>query len=394
MNRIQRRILAAATISVLAVTGCSATDSNSGGDGSDKLVIGYAAALSGDGAVGDVPAVAGMRYAVDEVNAAGGVNGVKLELIVKDGQSDAALGGTVTQELVDEGADIIIGPPFPGMASGVLQVAAENDIPVISATSTQPEYTIMSSAPTFLAAFGDNVQAAAVAQHLTSTDFKSAFVLSSPDMTYTGNGAEFFKDAFTELGGKIEGEETFSIGQTDFSQIVTSIAAVKDNIDVIYAPMFPPDLPSFVRALRAAGVTTPVAGPDGFHTAEALAAGQDAFNGTVFATHGFDTEGTPMGDFIAKAGEVEPEVNDGPALAALGYSTVQIIVAALEASGSTDPAALTEALKNLEGVQTITGEISYKGTNGVPRKSVTIGGVENGEFVFIDEFVPDYIPEP
>lgn len=401
MKRMQRGIVAVAAAGALVLTGCASSTSDTGTNdngaengGSNTLIIGYAAALSGEGAVGDVPGVAGMRYGIDEVNAAGGVNGITLELVVKDGQSDAAMGGTVAQELVDEGAQIIIGPPFPGMASGVLQVAAENNIPVIAGTSTQPEYTLMTSGPVFLAAFGDNVQAAAVAEHLVNDGQQRVFTLSSPDMTYTSNQVDFFIEAFEEHGGELVGEATFSIGQTDFSPQVTSIAAQKDNIDVIYAPMFPPDLPNFVRALRAAGVETPVAGPDGFHTTESLDAGQDSLEGSVFSTHGFENEGTELADVLTAAGEAYPDANEGPALAALGYTMVQVIVAAIEASGSTDAEALTEALQNIEGLSTITGEISYQGTRGVPRKSVTIGGVENGAFVYLDEFVPSYIPEP
>lgn len=395
MKKTKLRFLAVAAIGALTLSACSSADSNSGGDAAeDTLIIGYAAALTGDGAAGDIATVAGLRYGVEEVNAAGGVNGTKLKVEVKDAQSDAALGGTAAQELVDAGASIIVGPPFPGMASGVLQVAAENGIPVIAGASTQPEYTMMSSGPVFLAAFGDNVQAAAVAEYLTEQGHKSAFLVSSPDMTYTSNGAEFFGEAFTELGGEIAAEGTFSIGQTDFSQLVTQIAAQKDFIDVIYAPMFPPDLPSFVRALRAAGVDTPLAGPDGFHIADALAAGQEALEGTVYATHGFDTPGTPLADLVEKASETEPDVNEAPALAGLGYSIVQIIVAALEEAGSTDPEALGAAIQNLQGLETVTGEITYQGTNGVPRKSVTIGGIENGEFVYIESFVPEFIPAP
>jgi branched-chain amino acid transport system substrate-binding protein len=396
MKKTKLRILASGALIALALSGCAAAESNSGESASseDTLIIGYSAALTGDGAAGDIATVAGLRYGVEEVNAAGGVNGIKLQVEIKDAQSDAALGGTATQELIDAGASIIVGPPFPGMASGVLQVAAENNIPVIAGASTQPEYTLMSSGPVFLAAFGDNVQAAGVAEYLIDQGHKSAFLVSSPDMTYTSNGATFFGDAFTELGGNIEAEGKFSIGQTDFSQLVTSIAGEKDHIDVIYAPMFPPDLPSFVRALRAAGVETPLAGPDGFHIADALAAGQEALEGTVYATHGFDTPGSPLADLVEAAAVTEPDVNEAPALAGLGYSIVQIIVAALEETGSTDPAALSEAIQNLEGLETVTGEITYQGTNGVPRKSVTIGGIENGEFVYIDSFVPTFIPEP
>ena len=391
---LHRRILAITTASVLLLTGCSAANNGDNGSDDKVLVIGVAGGLTGDAAVGDVPMLAGVKFAVDKINSAGGVGGFTLKVISQDMQSNSTMGGTVAQELVDQGAHVLVGPAFPGMASGVLQVAAANSIPVIAGASTQPEYTLMSSAAVFLAAFGDNVQAAAVAQYVLGEGLKRAFVVSSPDMTYTGNGADFFADAFKHEGGTVVGKATYSIGQTDFSAQVTAIANNGEPIDVIYSPMFPPDLPSFVRALRSAGVTTPVVGPDGYHTAEVLAAGQDAFDGTVFATHGFDVPGSDFAAFVVEGTKFDPTVADGPAIAALGYTTVQIIEAALKAAGSIDPAAITDALKKIESLSTVTGEITYAGTNGVPKKSVTIGGVVNGEFVYLDSFVPKYIPTP
>lgn len=390
--RLRTKALAVVATGLL-LAGCS-TGGPAGEGDDDVIVIGVAAGLTGDAAVGDVPMLAGAQFAVEEINAAGGVGGYMLAIASKDMKSDSTLGGTVAQELIDGGADVLIGPAFPGMASGILQVAQAEGIPVVAGASTQPEYTYMSGARVFLAAFGDNVQAAAVAEHVLAVGKKKAFLLASPDMTYTSNGPKFFADAFENGGGSIVGEATYSIGQTDFSAQVTDIAAVQDDIDVIFAPAFPPDLPSFVRALRAAGVETPVVGPDGFHTAEALAAGQDALNGTVFATHAFEVPGSEFSEWVERGIEFDSAIADGPAIAGLGYTSVQIIAAAIKAAGSADPEAIADAIAGLSGLETVTGEITYEGTAGVPKKSVTIGGVENGEFVYVDTFVPSYIPEP
>lgn len=390
----RRTVVLLSLLPLTALVACSSdAEGGTGGEG-NVLVIGVAGGLTGDAAVGDVPMLAGAKFAVEQINADGGAGGYTLQLVSQDMQSDSTLGGTVAQELVDDGAQVLIGPAFPGMASGILQVAGTEGIPVIAGASTQPEYTLMSQADVFLAAFGDNVQAAAVAQHLLAEGHERAFTVSSPDMTYTGNGARFFAEAFEHGGGTVVGDATYSIGQTDFSAQVTDIAAAADEIDVIYTPMFPPDLPSFVRALRSAGVDTPVAGPDGFHTADALEAGQDAMEGTVFATHAFEEGNEAFATFVEEGVEFDATINDGPAIAALGYTSVEIIAAAAEKAQSNDPEALTAALKELTGLETVTGQISYAGTTGVPQKTVTIGAVEAGGFVFRDAFVPEFIPEP
>lgn len=399
------RYLAGLIAPVLLVAACgggssdsggsaSASASGSGGGSGEPLVVGFAGGLTGDAAVGDLAALEGMTYCADQVNAAGGVDGHKIELIAKDMKSDTAIGGTVAQELIDSGVDVLVGPAFPGMAVGVVQAAAAAGIPVLSAVATQPEYTVVGGAPVYLAAFGDNVQAAAAAEYALKQGAKTSFTVSSPDLTYTSNTPKFFVQTFEAGGGKNLGDVTFSIGQTDFSAQVTEIANLPEEPEVIFTAMFPPDISSFIRALRAAGVKSRIIGADGFDTVALLDAGADAVDGTWFATHGWNTEGTPFADYVAGVEKANGKAPEAPALSALGCTTVQIIEAAVKAAGSVEPAAIAAALPNLENVDTITGVITYKGTTGVPGKTVTIGAIENGEFVFKEAFVPSNIPQP
>ena len=364
-----------------------------GGDGS-PLVIGFAAGLTGDCAIGDVSGAAGLEYGVKVLNENGGVAGHPVQLITKDMKGDSALGGTVAQELIDQGAQVLVAPCFPGMAAGVIQAGGKAGIPVISAASTQPEFTVVGGSPAFIAAFGDNVQAAAAAEYALKEGAKTSFTVSSPDLTYTQNTPKWFTEVFEAGGGKNLGDVSFNLGQTDFSAQVTQIANLPEQPDVIFTAMFPPDTSSFVRALRSAGVTSQLVGADGNDTVALLEAGADAVNGTVFTTHGFDQAGTPFGDFLAGMTKANGKAPEAPALAGLGYTTAQIIAAAVEQAGSTDPAAIQAAMGNLENLQTATGVITFKGTNGVPSKTVYIGGVEDGKFVLKDSFVPANIPTP
>jgi len=399
--KMRVRYLAALAVPAILVAACGGGSSDAGGDsassasgGGEPLVVGFAAGLTGDAAVGDVAALEGMEFAAAQFNAAGGIDGHPVELIAKDMKSDATLGGTVAQELIDAGADVIAGPAFPGMAVGVIQAAANAGIPVVTAVATQPEYTIVGGAPVYLAAFGDNVQASAAAQYALAQGAKTVFTVSSPDLTYTSNTPKFFVDAFEQGGGATLGDVTFSLGQTDFSAQVTQIANLPEQPDIIYTTMFPPDTTNFIRALRAAGVTSRIVGADGFDTVAVLDAGADAVDGTWFTTHGWNTEGTGFAEYVADITAAQGAAPEAPALSALGYSTMQVIAAAVEAAGSVEPAALSEALANLENVETVTGTITYKGTGGVPGKTVYIGAIENGEFVFKEAFVPAYIAQP
>jgi branched-chain amino acid transport system substrate-binding protein len=374
-----------------AASGSAAPAASGGGEG---LLVGFAGGFTGDCAVGDVPALEGLQYAADEYNAKGGIAGHQVTIVSKDTKSDSATGGTAAQELIDEGAQVLVAPCFPGMAAGVIQAGGKAGVPVISAASTQPEFVVVGGSPAYLAAFGDNVQASAAAEYALRNGAKSVFTVSSPDLSYTQNTPKFFVDAFAKGGGTTLGDVTFSLGQTDFSAQVTQIANLPQQPDIIYTAMFPPDTSNFVRALRAAGVKTRIMGADGWDSASLLEAGADSLDGSWFTTHGASVPGTPFADFLDGLTKATGKASDGPAFAALGYSTLQIIAAAVEKAGSVDPAAIAAALPELENVATVTGTISYKGTNGVPKKDVTIGVVEGGKFSYPETFTPSYIAQP
>jgi branched-chain amino acid transport system substrate-binding protein len=374
-------------------TASNATGSTTAAATGDPLVIGAAVGLTGDAASGDVPLSSAMQYSVDELNKAGGIAGHPVKLIIKDMKSDPALGATVANELLADGAQIMVGPAFPGMAVGVIQAGATKNVTVLGGVSTQPEYVKVGGYKAYLVAFGDNVQAAAMAEYALKLGYKTVYTLASPDLSYTAKLPVFFNDVFAKGGGKEIGTDTFSIGQQDFSAQVTKIAGLNPKPDCIYTGMFTPDVGIFLKQLRAAGVTTPVLGSDG-DDQQALIdfAGKDA-EGLAFTTHGFASPGSALETYVAGYtawnGGKAPEAN---AFAGLGGDCVAIIKAAVEAAGSIDPKAIGDALANIENLPVITGTISYKGTDGVPLKTVSIAAVENGAFVLKAQFIPSYIP--
>ncbi len=368
------------------------TAAGGGGTSGDPVVIGFAAGLTGDAAAGDIPMLEGLEYTIEQMNKAGGIAGHPVELKIKDMKSDVALGSTVATQLIDEGAQIMVGPCFPGFAAGVIQASAAANVTTLGGVSTQPEYTTVGGAQAYLAAFGDNVQAAAMAEYALKQGYKTVYTLSSPDLSYTDMLPKFFVEVFEKGGGKEIGTDVFSIGQPDFSAQVTKIAGLNPKPDCLYLPMFPPDISVMLTQLRAAGVTTPVMGPDGFDM-QALVdlAGADA-EGVVFSTHGFPTPGSRVEEWVKGYTEWKGKAPESSALGGVGCDIVYIVKAAVEAAGSLDPKAIGDALANLENVQVVTGTITYKGTTGVPMKTVSIVTVKDGKFTFVEERIPEFVP--
>ena len=357
------------------------------------LVIGIATAQTGGLAPYDQPSLKGLEMAVEEINAGGGVAGkFPIKLITKDTRSDAAQTALVAQELVDEGINILITPcdADPSIAAGQITQAAQ--IPAFSFCATTPTMPLAVGDYMFGNYPADNVQAAALATYALENGFKTAYVLKSPDMAYALKLPEYFVESFERRGGKVLLQGKYSLGQQDFSAEVTKIRGMDPQPQVIMTAAFEPDFPAFMRQLRGAGVTVPVLGSDGIDTPTTFGLGP-LVDGVVFTTAGFATEGSPLAAFNAK---YKARFGQDPdtVYIANGYDLGKVIEAAVTKADSIEPTAIRDAVASLEGVQGVTGAISYAGTQGMPKRSVALVRIEGGNRSLVSQGVPDAADVP
>lgn len=360
----------------------------------DTLKLGLATAQTGGLAPYDAPVVEGIRIAVDELNAAGGINGnIMIEMIERDVRSDAAQTAIAVQELTDAGVEAIVLPcdADPGLAAA--GIVGEAMIPAISTCASSPTLPLLGGDYVFANFPGDNVQATVSASWSFDQGHRTAYILYSPDSQYTTMPL-YFSSVFTTLGGELLGEATYNIGQPDFSAIVTQIAGLETQPDVIMTSAYEPDFPSFLKALRAAGVTSQVIGSDGIDSPTTFGLGSAA-EGVVFTTAGHATPGSPLETFNAlylqETGNASETVFN-----AVGYDLVKVLEAAVQAAGSTDPQALRDGIAGLENVQGATSLITYAGTDGMPVRQVSLVRVKDGERELVGQPAPDaaLIPAP
>ncbi|WP_024899875.1 ABC transporter substrate-binding protein [Brucella rhizosphaerae] len=359
----------------------------------DDLVIGIATAQTGGLAPYDQPSLKGLEMAVEEINVGGGVaRKFPIKLITKDTRSDAAQTALVAQELVDEGINILITPcdADPSIAAGQITQAAQ--IPTFSFCATTPTMPLAVGDYMFGNYPADNVQAAALATYALENGFKTAYVLKSPDMAYALKLPEYFVESFERRGGKVLLQGKYSLGQQDFSAEVTKIRGMDPQPQVIMTAAFEPDFPAFMRQLRGAGVTVPVLGSDGIDTPTTFGLGP-LVDGVVFTTAGFATEGSPLAAFNAK---YKAKFGQDPdtVYIANGYDLGKVIEAAVTKADSIEPTAIRDAVASLEGVQGVTGAISYAGTQGMPKRSVALVRIEGGNRSLVSQGVPDAADVP
>lgn len=361
----------------------------------EELVIGVATAQTGVLAPYDQPALAGLRYAVDEINARGGFGGkFQGRLVIKDTRSDTAQAATSAQELLDDGARVMITPcdADPSIAIGQLTLPLE--MATITLCGTAPVLSTAVGNVMFGSYPGDNLQATVLAEYAISDRKRTAYLLTSPDSTYTAGLPEYFAEVFEAKGGKVVERGTFTMGQPDFSAVVTKIKSLPEKPDMIMTAAFEPDFPAFIRQLRAAGVDIPVYGADALNTPSIKGLGK-IVDGVVFTAAGFASPGSKVEAFnnsFAKATGHPPEstyeVN--------GYEIGLIIDEAVRQAGSTDPNAIRAAIASLKDFNSVTGKITYAGTSGMPIRSVVLMRYGSGEAQYISTITPDSadVPSP
>lgn len=360
----------------------------------DTLKLGLATAQTGGLAPYDAPVVEGIRIGVDEINAAGGIGGsVMIEMVERDVRSDAAQTAIAVQELVDEGVEAIVLPCDADPSLAAAGIVADAQIPAISTCASSPTLPLIGGDYVFANFPGDNVQATVSAAWAVGEGMKTAFILYSPDSQYTTMPL-YFADVVKALGGEVLGEATYTMGQPDFSAIATQIAALDPQPDMVMTSAYEPDFPSFIKALRAAGVSAQVIGSDAIDSPTTFGLGEVA-EGVVYTTAGHATEGNPLATFNALY-EATMGAPSETVFNAVGYDLVKVLEAAVTAAGSTDPQALRDAIAGLENVQGATSLITYAGTDGMPVREVTLIRVTGGERELVGQPAPDaaLIPAP
>ncbi|MBI3242878.1 MAG: ABC transporter substrate-binding protein [Chloroflexi bacterium] len=392
---MKKRILSFVTFAIVASLVLAACGGGGGG-ASGPINIGGGFALTGAESSLDLPAANGAQLAAKEINAAGGVLGRQINLIVHDSQYKMDVTAQVAKQFVEQDKVVaVIGftDTDSVLAAGPTIQAA--GLPFITAGATSPKIPSQVGDKMFLACFGDNVQAAAGAEYSFKNFGKNAYLLWDKGVEYTTLLGGYFKASFTGMGGTIVLEDSYEDAATDFSAQIAKVKALPQQPDFYYISAMPYNVGPVVKQFRDAGLTGPIVGGDGYDTPDILSVAGDAANGVWFSTHALmDSSGGTDGikKFIAAYNK---EYGHDPenAFAALGYDTMYLMADAIKRAGSTDAAAITKAIAETKNYPGITGAITFADSH-VPQKGVTLIKIEGGKFTLGAEVVPEKVPAP
>jgi len=358
-------------VALLVMTGC-------GGGKPSSIKVAILAPLSGATATFGASTRDGAMLAIEEWNAKGGVNGVKIEAVVEDSQCEAEPAVSAANKVINQdGVKFIIGEVCSKASIPISEIAVSKGVLQISPTSTNPSVTVDKNGVTkptiFRACFIDPFQGTVAAKFALNTlKAKTAAVLLDQGNDYVRGLAEFFRDAFEAGGGKIVVWETYTGDDQDFSAILTKVKEA--NPDVLYLPDYYNKVSMIGAQAREKGITAPFLGGDGWDSSDL---DRKVMAGGYYTNHYSSEDPRPevkswVEKYKAKYGS-EPD-----ALATLAYDAAQVLLQAMEKAGSFDPAKVAEAMASgtFSGVS---GQITYDQYHNPIKAAVILQVTEQGD---------------
>ncbi len=379
-------IVALVALVSLMVTGCG------GGQSTKTIKIGHLANVTGDSAIYGQAETNGAKMAAEEINKAGGVLGMQIEIVVGDARSNVTDAVNAVKKLVEQDKVVaVIGANQSGMniATGPICEAAK--VPQIGSFSTNPKVTVDDNGKvkpySFRICFIDPYQGRVLADYMfNKIGKKKAAILYEVTSDYSVGLSEFFEKRLKELGGEVVAKLAYKGGDVEFRPQLSEIKPKNPEVLLLPLPQYK-EIALIAKQAREIGMNEVIfMGGDGYSIAMLEMAGKE-LQGSYWSTH-FSWEDPVMAKFrekfAAKYGDKNPEVNAG-----MGYDMVYLVADAIKRAGKAEGAAIRDALENTKGLklQHATITMDPKTHNPIDKEAAILK-VEGNEMKLVETYSP------
>lgn len=396
-------LLMATALVTGALAGCGAGDSgdsnsssSSGGDSNsasgDVIKIGANLELSGGVASYGKSLNDGAKLAIDEINAAGGIDGKKIEYIAVDNKSETAEATSAAIRLAEQEKVVaMLAPATSGNSVATVQIANQHKVPMVTGSGTAPNVTVNDNGSVneyaFRTCFIDPFQGTVAANFATKElSAKNVAIFADNASDYAKGLAASFKETIEANGGTVVAEEAYVAKDVDFKSQLTNIKG--KNPDFIFIPGYYEEVGLIVKQAREAGITAPLMGADGWDSPTLVdLAGGDALNNTFITNHySSEDPDAKIQDFVTAFKE---EYGQAPnAFHALGYDSIYFITDAIKrVEGDITGEAIQKQLAATKDLSLVTGTFTVD-ENHNPVKSATVLEFVDGKQQFNSKVNP------
>lgn len=333
--------LSLALVSALffAVWQGAAAAARSGPSSASPISIGFAGALTGDGASVGRDYLNGVQLAVDDVNAAGGVLGRPLRIVSQDDQADPQQATNVAQRLVDANVVAVVGHLTSGTTIPTVPIYARAHIAVLTPGSN-PKVTSQGYANVFRVDADDSVQGGGLGYYVvTKMRLRRCAVVDDKQAFGQGVALDFVAGV-QRAGGRVTSVNGINPGDVDYRAIITKIK--EEHPQAVYFGGVQAQGGLFVQQMRALKVTVPFFGPDGLYGPQFIKSAGAAAEGAYVTFEAPPPASNPA--FTRFTARYQSRFKVKPSVAQYGYDSVELIAQAIKAAHSTTPAAIVSAL--------------------------------------------------
>lgn len=385
--KLKKKFAVVMLLAGMFLTACSNNGGNEGkkaDEGSKKeasevLKLGNSAPLTGPLSIYGTTTNNGIKLAIEEVNANGGVLGRQIEWSEYDDKGEITDAVTNYNNLMQDEVEAIFGgvPSKPSLA--IAESAANDEVVFITPTGTQANIT-EGKKNAFRTCFTDPFQGEVLANFSKNNlKAKKVAILRNQSSDFSMGVADVFSKKAGELGMEVVADESYGDSDTDFKAQLTKVR--KEEPDVLFIPDYYEKVALIVPQVREAGIEATLVGADGWDTVLSVMDQSNfkAIEGSYFANQfTLEDPSEKVQNFI-KA--YEEKYGEKPStFAAEGYDTVYLYKQAAEEAGTTQWDKVIEALKNIK-FEGITGTFTYD-ENHNPIKTAKMIKIVNGEYKF------------
>jgi branched-chain amino acid transport system substrate-binding protein len=347
---------------------------------SNTIKIGFLGALTGDVAMFGKPTLDGMKLAADEINAAGGINGKKIEIVEADNRGDKQEGASVTQKFISrDNVVAIVGDPTTGITKVAAPIAQKAQVVLLSAGATGPG-VVENGDFIFRDTLLDSVAIPACIDFFAKDlGYKKVAVITSDNNDYSVGFSQTFRDAAKDKGITIVADEKVKDGDKDFSAQITNIKAKKP--DVIFFSGYYTEGALIMKEARKQGIKANMFGGDGLFSPKFLELGGSAVEGSMSALGFSPEQATPV---TQKFIESYKKAFNGaiPGLfEAQGYDAILLLADAMKRANSTDPKVFKNEIAKTKNFEGVSGTITIRANREPIKTPLALLAVKDGKFM-------------
>jgi branched-chain amino acid transport system substrate-binding protein len=402
----------------LALAGCNpADDSGSGKTGSTAGTnTGGTAEQAGTENTGDGPVKIGFNFeetgaiasfgtsshtgakmAVDEINAAGGILGRKIEAIWDDNASKTDEAAKVASKHVNQDkVDVLIGAVASSNSLAIAKIAEEGKTPMVTPSSTKTTLTLNEDGSVrryiFRTCFTDDFQGEGMVKFAADPDgpikAKKAAILYDADSDYSVGIKDTILQVAPSVGLEIVAQDSFlASSETDFRSKLNRFK--NQEFDVLIVPGYYDKVALIANQAREVGLKQPLLGGDGWDGPDLFDIAQENIVGSYFTNHySSDDQDPAVQNFISKYkthnGGKTPD-----AMAILAYDAVYAVKQAYENAGKIDKEAFCDAMAQLKDFKGAAGTVTISPQHNATKKLVVLEITSDGSFKWVYSYDPN-----